>query len=129
MRIGDGLKIAALACMLVGAAPPGDGWSRTWATYHAELARQCPAKHLDLLAPADLRDALDTFKGSLSARARRRMDGAERRACASSVAGATCSNAGDVRVAQAHRLLPRLVASVCASFTGCAEQSDCTAAR
>ncbi|KQM21993.1 hypothetical protein [Novosphingobium sp. Leaf2] len=134
MRIIYGLGITASWCILVaavpsGAASAGNGWDQTWGAYRVELARRCPTKHLELLAPADLRDVLDTFKAKQPPHTRRLMDSAQHSACVHSIAGTTCDNAGDIRVAQSQRLLPRLVAAVCGSFTGCASQSDCTAKR
>lgn len=56
-------------------APPV---ASVWQIYQVELARQCPAKHLEWLAPADIRDALDDYKSRLSTGLQSAMTTAER---------------------------------------------------
>ncbi len=96
------------------------------APYFKELRRQCPEKHLELLAPADLNFVLEGLKPKLTTDQQARMARAERSDCAHSIAGVSCLNVGDFRVAGRSKLVPKLAASVCASFKACVSQSNCT---
>ncbi|WP_380785817.1 hypothetical protein [Sphingomonas sp. R86521] len=110
---------------MAGAAAPADTLQHVWRPYTAQLGRQCPAKHLELLSPADLRDALDSYTRHVPASVRRAMASADRRSCRNVIAGASCSNAASLSVAEDTRTLPTLAASVCGQFETCREQSDC----
>ncbi|MCW0317784.1 hypothetical protein NB724_002935 [Pantoea ananatis] len=104
------------------AAPPV---ASVWQVYQAELARQCPAKHLEWLAPADIRDALDDYKSRLSTGLQSAMTTAERHRCRDVSAGVTCDNVGDLDIAWKNDLMPAVAASFCRRFTMCRKQSDC----
>lgn len=110
---------------VAGAAAPADTFEHVWRPYTAQLGRQCPAKHLELLSPADLRDALDSYTRHLPAHIQREMASAERRRCRNVVAGASCSNTASLSVAEDTRTLATLAASVCGQFETCRGQSDC----
>lgn len=118
------MPVTAFAAIAAAATPTTD-FERVWQPYTTQLARQCPAKHLEWLAPAELRDALDDYKTHLSVTARQDMDRAEVRHCANVMAGASCSNVGDIEVAETRRALPQLAESTCDRFAMCREQSDC----
>ena len=113
-----------MAC-LVSAAAPADNSERVGRLYAAQLGRQCPAKHLELLSPADLRDALDSYKGHLSDSTRLAMDRAESRSCRHVTMGASCANIASIEVAAEQQALPALTASICGQFEICRGQSDC----
>ena len=52
---------ATVLAWSASAQPAGDGADR----YLGELAQQCPDRHLEYLAPGQLRDGLDDFISSL----------------------------------------------------------------
>ena len=121
---GRGAAVIALA-LAIGAAPsPGD-YKRVEEAYAGQLGRQCPAKHLELLSPAELRDALDDYKAHLAVAGRRAMNRTEAQQCATVTMGASCSNMADIKVADDQRMLAALTASICGRFELCHEQSDC----
>ncbi|MGG6101410.1 hypothetical protein QNH99_12055 [Pantoea allii] len=104
------------------AAAPAD---HAWQTYMAELTRQCPSKHLEWLAPADIRDALDDYKSHLNTDLQHAMTASEHHRCQGVSAGATCDNSGDLDIAQKNGLIPSVAASFCHRFVRCSKQSDC----
>lgn len=99
-----------------------------WRPYRVEIGRQCPAKHLEWLSPADLRDVLETYEASVSPGTHAAMSVAEAGRCATTIAGATCGNLAEIEAVRSAGELPALAASVCAAFVGCYGQSDCIAA-
>jgi hypothetical protein len=118
------------AVMIAGAAwsasaAESSPYDVVMAPYIAELSRQCPDKHLELLAPAALRDALDDYKSSLLRRQEKQMDLAEGADCADSMAGTSCPNVADIRVANRLNLTRNLAAKICGAFKLCRKQSDC----
>lgn len=100
-------------------------YDQVWHGYEVQLAKQCGAKHLEWLAPDELRDALDDYKQSAPRSVARQMSNAEHRECRESVAGASCSNVGDIEIAEEARLLQKVTAQVCSEYARCREQSDC----
>ncbi len=106
-------------------AAPDSAYGSVMSPYFAELGRQCPDRRLDKLSPADLRDVLDAFKAGLPPDPRSRMDRAETAACADSLAGASCPNVADIRVAGQLGLIRSLASRVCGAFRSCRSQSDC----
>ena len=102
-------------------------YHRVMAPYLMELAKQCPTKHLELLAPADLQDALAEFKSALPKKQQACMARAERLNCAHIEQGTSCLNVGDLDVANRLELTNKVATNVCASFKECLGQSNCTA--
>ena len=99
------------------------------AEYEAELARQCPAKHLEQLSTRGLRDGLEDYAASLPAEVRDRLQGAEQSQCSSADAGAACVNAADLAAADTAGRIGELAGWICSSFNGCTDQGACTYAR
>ena len=116
----QGLLIAMV--LASGAAP---SYQTRMAPYVAELGRLCPDRHADWLSPAALRDVLDDVKAGLPPDQRNRMDRAEATDCADSIAGASCPNLADIRVAGQLGLTRRLAARVCSAVKLCRSPSDC----
>lgn len=121
MRRQIAFLLLAGSTQVLAAAPAGE----VWHAYLNQLARQCPSKHLEWLAPADIRDALDEYKSHLSHGLQKAMAAAENHRCQDISAGATCDNVGDLDVANIHGLLPSVTASFCERFARCSKQSDC----
>ena len=119
------MLVAAMIMGVASSASASTPYERLMAPYLAELGSQCPDKHLELLAPADLRDALDDFKAHLPREQQARMDKAEASHCANSIAGTSCANSGDITVAEKLKLTSSVAAKVCGSFKLCRKQSDC----
>ena len=111
----------------VGAARAGT-IDEVWPAYWRAVRLECPAKRLDLLSPADLRDVLDGIKGGAGHMVRAKFDRAERKQCQGVAFGAGCANGADIALIERHDKLATLTAAVCKSFTVCRERSDCTAA-
>lgn len=121
------LGVAAASVLAGASAEPASPYQRAMGPYFAELAKQCPAKHLDELSPGDLRDALDDFKDRQPREQREHLNAIELSSCARSAAGATCANVADIGAANDLQLTPLFAAKVCQSFKVCREQSDCDA--
>ena len=100
-------------------------YDQIWHGYESQLAKQCGAKHLEWLAPAELWDALDDYKQSAPRSVARQMSNTEHRECRGSVAGASCSNVGDIEIAKEAGLIQQVTAQVCTEYARCREQSDC----
>ncbi|MEJ1267644.1 hypothetical protein WDV93_10905 [Pantoea ananatis] len=116
--ISDGCLVVCRNNRCAGSAPVAN----VWQIYQAELARQCPAKHLEWLAPADIRDALDDYQSHLSTGLQSAMTTAERHSCRDVSAGVTCDNVGDLDIAWKNDLMPAVAASFVAVLR-CAENS------
>ena len=99
------------------------------AEYEAELARQCPDKHLEQLSTRALRDGLDDYAASLPNEVRDRLQGAEQSQCSSGDAGAACVNAADLAATDGAGRIGELAGWICASFNGCTDQGACTYSR
>jgi hypothetical protein len=106
-------------------ASPTAKYDQIWHGYEFQLAKQCGAKHLGWLAPAELRDVLDDYKQSAPRSVARQMSNAEHRECRDSVAGASCSNVGDIEIAERARIIRQVTTQVCSEYARCREQSDC----
>ncbi|KQO07144.1 hypothetical protein [Sphingomonas sp. Leaf242] len=117
---------AAAACTLLAFA--GTAADDPWRPYRVAIGRQCPAKHLEWLSPADLRDVIETYEASAAPRTHAAMSVAEAGRCATTMAGATCGNVAEIEAVRGAGELPALAASVCAAFVKCRGQSDCIAA-
>jgi hypothetical protein len=117
---------AAAACTLLAFA--GTAADDPWRAYRVEIGRQCPAKHLEWLSPADLRDVIETYEASAAPRTHAAMSVAEASRCATTMAGATCGNLAEIEAVRSAGELPALAASVCGAFVVCHGQSDCTPA-
>jgi hypothetical protein len=132
------MSVAALALiplMLFSGAAGGQGQSQSqnqaddFAPFHALLAKQCPARHLEWLSTGELDDLIevnfhDTLPGSL----RTKLDAAnenEKRACANGTGGLACFNAAYIRAIGDVNLLPSFAKMVCVSGLTCKGQSDC----
>jgi hypothetical protein len=128
------MSVAALALipsMLFSGAAGGQGQSQTddVALFHALLAKQCPAKHLEWLSTGELDDLIEVnFHDALPGSLRTRLDAAnenEKRACASGTGGLACFNAAYIRAIGDVNLLPSFAKMVCVSGLSCKGQSDC----
>jgi len=93
--------------------------------YDTELARQCPGKRLDLLSPAALSEALETFNG-LSAAEKTIQQTAMDKACAKTIAGASCSNLQMLLALHQDQHMQAFAAHVCALPQTCTAQSTCS---
>ncbi|HUO03373.1 MAG TPA: hypothetical protein VMU31_11375 [Rhizomicrobium sp.] len=125
-RIGMLAVVAAL--MPLTASGQGDDYG----PYHALLAKECPAQHLELLSPGELDDLIEVnFHDALPGSLQTRLDTADRtekEACANAVAGLACFNVAYLRAMSDVNLLPRFAKLVCASGLSCKGQSDCARA-
>ncbi|MCM2443448.1 hypothetical protein GOZ78_03175 [Agrobacterium vitis] len=84
-----------------------------WRAYTQQINLICPTKHLDLLRPADLRDALDAYKERQTATDQEQMLKAETKSCKGVTAGATCDNFGDIKLASQTGKLAPLARDIC----------------
>src|SRR5580704_14908187 len=131
-RVAHRLVIAALLALGLASAAgaqmpdkPSPHVRAAVTDYDAELARQCPGKRLDLLSPADLSGALESFEG-LTAAETERERAAEAKACAHIIAGLSCGNLQMlVAIHQAQRMRA-FAAQVCAVPQVCTARSTCS---
>jgi hypothetical protein len=97
--------------------------------YEAELGRQCPDKHLEMLSQRDLRDGLDQYQQGLPDDVRAALQKSETDHCSTQEAGASCVNLADIATANDLGRTQELVQSVCASFLRCHDEGVCDYAR
>ncbi|KQS49243.1 hypothetical protein [Sphingomonas sp. Leaf198] len=128
IRIVRIVRIVATAAAYALPAFTGTAADDPWRPYRIEIGRQCPAKHLEWLSPADLRDVLETYEASAAPGTLAAMSVAEAGRCATTMAGATCGNLAEIDAVRSARELPAFAKSVCAAFVECHGQSDCIAA-
>ncbi len=122
-------RSASLAVLVFGCARSGfsadDSWW-AWKQYTAALSKQCPQKHLQLLAFGDLPDVIDEFGTRLSVSDKRSIERAVKDRCSKVGFGASCGNEAFLRVmVQKHRL-DEFTAFVCQLPESCTAQSECT---
>jgi hypothetical protein len=124
--------LALIPLMLFSGAAGGqtDGaGADDFALFHALLAKQCPAKHLEWLSTGELDDLIEVnFHDALPGSLRTKLDAAnenEKRACANGTGGMACFNAAYIRAIGDVNLLPSFAKMVCVSGLSCKGQSDC----
>lgn len=88
-----------------------------WSAYTQQLELTCPSKQLDQLKPADLRDALDSYKDRQTAKIQKQMSRAEAQSCKDSMAGTSCDNIGDIKFARQKGKLAPLAHTICDHFS------------
>jgi hypothetical protein len=121
--------LALIPPMLFSGAAGGQSQTQTddFAPYHALLAKQCPAKHLEWLSTGELDDLIEVnFHDALPGSLRTKLDAAnenEKRACGTG--GMACFNAAYIRAIGDVNLLPSFAKMVCVSGLTCQGQSDC----
>jgi hypothetical protein len=128
MRWFGMISVAALT--LIPLAARGQNQADDFAPYHALLAKQCPAKHLEWLSVGELDDLIEVnFHDALPGSLRTKLDAAsenEKRACANGTGGMACFNAAYIRAIGDVNLLPSFAKMVCVSGLACQGQSDCS---
>jgi hypothetical protein len=92
------------------------------------LQHDCPAKHLDLLSPADFNDAVDPFRTSLPSATRQQLDQTAdpAKACGAGTTGTSCENLAYIKAATKLKLLPLFANKICALPLVCRAQSECS---
>ena len=123
--------LAACVCVaLVHAAEaaPLAPAEKLYMPLNALLQHDCPAKHLDLLGPADFNDAVDPFRTSLSSAERQQIDQTAdpAKACAGSSAGTSCENLAYIKAATKLNLLPVFASKICKLPLTCHAESKCS---
>ena len=95
---------------------------------NALLQHDCPAKHLDLLGPADFNDAVGPFRTSLPSAERQQVDQTAdpAKACAGTTAGASCENLAYIKAATKLKLLPLFASKICTLPLTCHAESKCS---
>lgn len=99
---------------------------------NALLQSYCPAKHLDLLSPADFNGTVDPFRISLPSAKRGQLDQAAdpAKTCADTAAGTaaetSCANLAYIKAATQLKLLPLFAKKICALPLVCRGQSKCS---
>ena len=120
---------AVLALVPIAAGGQNQNQVDDFALYHALLAKQCPAKHLEWLSTGELDDLIEVnFHDALPGLLRTKLDAAnenEKRACASGTGGMACFNAAYLRAIADVNLLASFAKMVCVSGLTCKGQSNC----
>ncbi|HEX9202307.1 MAG TPA: hypothetical protein VF865_22315 [Acidobacteriaceae bacterium] len=96
-----------------------------WDAYTTRLAKSCPEKHLDMLAPGELIDTVDEFTDSLPSNQKKIVKASIGRSCRGVDMGASCGNTGFLQAAVKLRQLDHFVTKVCALHERCNNYSDC----
>lgn len=124
MRLGLVLAATMLVC---GAARAGMSAPEGFRQLDAALAERCPAKHLELLSPASLNGAIEIFRDDLSRADRARLARAndEKRACAATIAGASCENHAYLRAMVLTGMMEAFAGRVCKMPVTCRPSSVC----
>jgi hypothetical protein len=117
---------AATLLSLVLAAAPAHGRTAQ-DQFRAALARTCPVKHLDRLAPADLLGDVEGFPRSLPPSLHRRLTRGATAAMArcAHVDGTACADAVWLDAIARQRLIGRFAARVCSAHLSCRGGGDC----
>lgn len=112
------VAVTALA-FSVGAT--AESWEENRREFHAELARQCPGKHLEYMFQSEMLDVFDSFYQTLTPEKRAEFDRASdaEQACADTIAGAGCANGANIELATRLKLLPDFVKYLCSGPAGC----------
>ncbi|HEY5085613.1 MAG TPA: hypothetical protein VII48_13880 [Rhizomicrobium sp.] len=122
--------VFALIPVAAGGQSQGQSPADDFALFHAALAKQCPAKHLEWLSTGELDDLIEVnFHDALPGSLRTKLDAAnenEKRACANGTGGMACFNAAYIRAIADVNLLPSFAKMVCVSGLTCKGQSDCS---
>jgi hypothetical protein len=124
MRPSQPLLIAAVLAFAGPAAAQSPDSPATQA-YQAELARRCPAKHLEWLNPGILADPAGDFFESLTPDQKLVEQQIYVEDCAQAVAGASCGNAAIAKAALRFNLTPQLATYVCKAHYACTAPLEC----
>ena len=100
--------------------------------YGADLAAQCPAKHLEWIAPGEMPDHIDDFETTLNPTTNASLDPTGAALPGGGLAhcpgtGASCGVATRIAVYDKLGLLPQFVKFMCALPERCTDQSTCAA--
>ncbi len=123
------IKLATLLLVILVSLPVGaTAQIDNYTPYHALLAKQCSARHLEWVSPGDLNELIAEFHRSLRPAQQRRLDAVneEKTACADVTMGATCGNVAALRAMTTMGLLADFAKRVCASGMICRGQSNCS---
>src|SRR5579859_4685758 len=66
--------VAAVAALVLSTSATAETWAENRREFHAELARQCPQKHLEYMFQSEMLDVFDSFYESLSPEKRAEFD-------------------------------------------------------
>jgi|SRR5579859_1707869 len=99
------------------------------AAFQAELARQCPEKHLEWLNPGWLADPVGEFLDRASPRQKAMYARSYKQYCAHVVAGASCGNFAAIKAAARSHLTRSQASDVCREPVVCTADLDCHAIR
>lgn len=106
-------------------AAPDATPKQAWKSFHDLLQQQCPAKRLDLMAPAELLNSIEDYEAQLSAQEMALVDKYTTRACRDVAAGASCSNTGFLQAAIKLNRLDHFAGKLCQLPVVCTSQSKC----
>ena len=98
---------------------------QAWKSFHELLQQQCPAKRLDLMAPAELLNSIEDYETQLSAQEMALVDKYTTRACRDVAAGAACNNTGFLQAAIKLNRLDHFTGKLCQLPVVCTAQSKC----
>jgi hypothetical protein len=124
MRLGF---VFSVTMLVSGVAQAGTPAREGFRQLDAELVQRCPAKHLELLSPASLNGAIETFRDDLPRAAHARLERAndEKRACAETVAGVSCENHAYLRAMVLTGMMDTFAGLVCRMPVTCRASSVC----
>ena len=124
MRLRAALLLAISINLPIGASAQVDKYT----PYHELLAKECGAKHLEWVSPADLDLLITNFHDALPKAQQSNLDRANNAAtaCAQVIAGLTCGNVSALRAMTKTGLLTTFAKKLCKSGMVCRGQSECS---
>ena len=119
-------KLLPLLLTTTALAAPDATPKQAWKNFHDLLQQQCPAKRLDLMAPAELLNSIEDYETQLSAQEMALVDKYTTRACRDVAAGAACNNTGFLQAAMKFNRLDHFAGKLCQLPMVCTAPSKCT---
>lgn len=92
----------------------------------AELARQCPAQHLENLSAGGLELIMEGFEARFTPAQTRELQDTIGERCAKIEAGLSCGNGATLDLFRRRHMLKAFVREACASGVTCRSYADCT---
>lgn len=123
------MRMSLTLVLIFGGSIAASAQSQNYAPYNNLLAKECGAKHLAWISPADLNDMIIIdFEGALPKAMKTKLERAndEKVACANVTMGATCENVSHLKAMSKVGLLGQFAKSVCSSGLTCRGQSECS---
>ena len=118
-------KLLPILLTTTALAAPDATPRQAWKSFYDLLQQQCPAKRLDLMAPAELLNSIEDYETTLSAPDMVLVNKYMARACRDVAAGAACNNTGFLQATIKLNRLDHFAGKLCQLPVVCTAQSKC----